>query len=51
MLKPMVRAAALANFFEVSRDLAYNPNEALREAGRLPMLSEAISETTVDCRK
>ena len=33
MLKPMVRAAALANFFEVSRDLGYNPNEALREAG------------------
>ena len=26
-------------------------SEALREAGRLPMLSEAISETTVDWRK
>ena len=29
----LVRAAALTNFFEVARDLGYNPQDALRRAG------------------
>lgn len=36
----LVRAAALTNFFEVARDLGFNPQDALRRAG----LSRALLE-------